>query len=254
MTSSSFVVLVLAIVFFTSSSLALNVNKILSNYSDYGVFNHLLDATGLSGTINSQQTITILALDNGACGGLNGRPIAESKRILMNHVILDYYDVSKLNELKAKRSTLLTTLYQASGFAKNNEGFVNVTVMQWEDIMFGSGVPNSPLESKFLGPVMAKPFSISILHVSQPVLNQVTLSPTQQPTNNPMFPSSSPTADSPPMLSNSGNAPSDSNKPTADSPDGDKAKAPTPSSTSMVAVGSGVGFAMVIGLVMNIIG
>ncbi|KAM7264932.1 hypothetical protein ACFE04_002615 [Oxalis oulophora] len=255
--SSILVVLVLVLIFFTSFSMGMDVNKILSNYSDYGTFNHLLDATGLSGNINSRQTITLLALDNGACGSLQGRPVSEAKAILMNHVILDYYDESKLNAIKAKRSTLLTTLYQTTGMAKNNQGSVNVTVSKSGDIMFGSGAQGSPLESKYLGSVMSNPFNISILHVSQPVVDHLTLSPSQSPTTSTTSPSSSPTDSSPPTPSRHASGPHNGKHAAdgpADGPTSDSAKAPAPSSSSMVNVGSSVGVLMVIGLLMNLVG
>ncbi|KAJ0090971.1 hypothetical protein Patl1_12710 [Pistacia atlantica] len=112
--------------FSSNFSNAFNITKILSNTSDFGSFNNLLTQTGLAETINSRSSLTILALDNGAVGSLQGKSKDEVQRILMNHVILDY-NQSILKNLPNKTTTM-TTLLQASGVAQQGQGFLNVTI------------------------------------------------------------------------------------------------------------------------------
>ncbi|KAM7265950.1 hypothetical protein ACFE04_003633 [Oxalis oulophora] len=275
------------IVLSTSSTLinAMNINKILSNYPEYGTFSDLLKSTGLSEQINPRQTVTILALDNGAAGGISGYPTSEQKKILSNHVVLDYYDIPKLKAMP-KKSVNLTTLYQTTGDAQDGQGFINCTKLgSGAGIVFGSAVKHSQLNSQLVGSVLSNPFNLSVLHVSAPIVaegfvngpttsppapspaasppkkskkghNTTHDSPAPSPDDTPDSDSPSPSDDSP-TSSPPGDAP-DADSPSADSPD-DKTKgdADAPSSSSMNINSLGLGFtivAIVIGLGMNLIG
>ncbi|KAJ0030466.1 hypothetical protein Pint_12634 [Pistacia integerrima] len=143
---------VLLVALFTSSlTNAFNITKILSNTSDFGSFNNLLSQSGLAETINSRSSLTILALDNGAVGSLQGKSKDEVQRILRNHVVLDYIDQNKLKNLPNKTTTM-TTLLQASGVAQQGQGFLNVSV-SGNNILFGS---ESPMTRKAPPPAPAK--------------------------------------------------------------------------------------------------
>ncbi|XP_031264974.1 fasciclin-like arabinogalactan protein 3 [Pistacia vera] len=151
---------VLLVALFTSSlTNAFNITKILSNTSDFGSFNNLLSQSGLAETINSRSSLTILALDNGAVGSLQGKSKDEVQRILTNHVVLDYIDQNKLKNLP-KKTTTMTTLLQTSGVAQQGQGFSNVTV-SGNDILFGSEVKDSPLAARFVKSVYAEPYNSS---------------------------------------------------------------------------------------------
>ncbi|KAF3786487.1 Fasciclin-like arabinogalactan protein 8 [Nymphaea thermarum] len=136
---------------FLSTATSFNITSILGNFSDFSVFNSYLTQTGLVVDINSRSTITVLATNNDAISVLSNRnlPVDSIKRIISLHVVLDYYDQSKLKQFSGK-SNLLTTLFQTTGTATNQEGFLNATYLNSGDIMFGSGVRGSGLTSKFV--------------------------------------------------------------------------------------------------------
>merc|ERR1712130_415199 len=145
MDSKASSLLFIAFLCLISSSTAFNITRILAQYPEFASFNDLLSQSGLAQEMNSRQTITVLALDNGSIDGLSGRPLDIAKRILSAHVILDYYDQIKLSKLQ-KASTIVTTLYQASGVAEDRQGFLNISRTA-EGIKFGSAMKGAPLSA-----------------------------------------------------------------------------------------------------------
>ncbi|KAJ7966067.1 Fasciclin-like arabinogalactan protein [Quillaja saponaria] len=166
--ASSFLCFALLLLF-SSSTNAFNITKILSQYSDFSNFNDLLTQTHLAGEINSRQTVTVLVVENGAISSINGKPSNVIKDILSNHIILDYYDVSKFNKL-TKKSTILTTLYQSTGQAENQQGFLNCTVLGQGEIAFGSAVKGASIDSRLVKTVTSQPYNISVVQVSQAIV------------------------------------------------------------------------------------
>ncbi|KAI3435383.1 FAS1 domain-containing protein [Psidium guajava] len=156
-------------VFSSSAASAFNITRLLGRYPEFSTFNDMLTQTKLYEKINRRQTITVLALDNSSVGDITGKPEEVLQRILSAHIILDYYDISKLHDL-SKKSTLLTTLYQASGTADNQQGFLNVTRLAGGDTVFGSAVKGASLNAKLVKAVAAMPYNISVLQVSCPII------------------------------------------------------------------------------------
>ncbi|XP_019176571.1 PREDICTED: fasciclin-like arabinogalactan protein 3 [Ipomoea nil] len=147
-----------------STASAFNITRILNRYPEYGVFNDLLTRTGLATHINAHSTITVLAVKNGGIGDLSSRPIDLVDEILRTHVILDYFDIMKLHRLKNHQAKL-TTMYQQTGIADRNQGFLNVTSGK-DGIVFGSAVRRSPHDAHLEEEVMSRPYNISVLGVS----------------------------------------------------------------------------------------
>ncbi|OWM81893.1 hypothetical protein CDL15_Pgr007931 [Punica granatum] len=223
--------LILLLFFFIPSSDAFNITKILSQYPDFSTFNDGLTQTGVAGAINSRQTITVLAVDNGGMSGISGDAL---KKVLSLHVVLDYYDVQKFRQLPNKSDTL-TTLFQTSGQANGKQGFLNVTRTS-NGVVFGSGVPGSSLNSNLVKSITSQPYNISVLQVSSAIVppngggigsgsnsssnSTGSPSPTSAPSKSPPTgtPTSSP-AGSPPLKSNAtASAPSNSSSGSASSP------------------------------------
>ena len=153
----------------SSAVSAFNITILLSRYPGYETFNELLSRTHLAGEINRRRTITVLALTNDRMSPITAKSEDAQKRILSNHVILDYYDNVKLNKLKNVR-TVLTTLYQASGSADDQQGFLAVVHRLDGSIVFGSAVKGAQLDSRLEGSVAAQPYNISVLSISQPII------------------------------------------------------------------------------------
>ncbi|KAJ0249392.1 Fasciclin-like arabinogalactan protein 14 [Hirschfeldia incana] len=158
--------------FLYTPSISFNITTILSQNKDFSDFNKLLSQTQIASTINSRQTITVLALSNDAMSFFSSQSIEDNKISLSLHVVLDYYDIKKLKSL-SKKTAILTTLFQQSGQAKGQQGFINVTVKDNGDVMFGSAVRGSILDAQLLDSVASQPFNISVLHISSyiPIMN-----------------------------------------------------------------------------------
>ncbi|KAK4374091.1 hypothetical protein RND71_004768 [Anisodus tanguticus] len=248
-----------------SSASAFNITKILGQYPDYSTFNELLSKSGLASVVNNRGTITLLAIPNGAIGDLTSKSEDVLKRVLATHVVLDYYDPMKLQRMKDKTAKM-TTMYQQSGKAQYDQGFLNVTAKDGSFI-FGSAVKGAQRDSKLDKSVMNQPYNISILSLSQPIVTpglDGTLAPVSAPppkANSP--PSAPPPAESPeeeeeeakspseeeteaPSPSEDGDSPASSpdadspaSSPDADSPPAD-AQLPPPSSAGKLKVSFGL--------------
>ncbi|KAK4414043.1 Fasciclin-like arabinogalactan protein 14 [Sesamum alatum] len=131
------------------NAIAFNITLVLSQYPAFSTFNSYLSQTNLAGDINSRQTITILAVENNNLSPLSGKSPNVLKNIMSVHVILDYYDVPKIQKL-SNQSTIVTTLFQTTGLAKGEQGFVNITHLSSDTIGFGSAIPGSTLGSNLV--------------------------------------------------------------------------------------------------------
>ncbi|XP_010499304.1 PREDICTED: fasciclin-like arabinogalactan protein 14 [Camelina sativa] len=180
--------------FLYTSSNSFNITNILNEHDDFSTFNKLLSETQLASTINSRQTITVLVVSNGALSSLSGQPANLIKKILSLHIILDYYDQKKLKNL-SKKSVLLTTLFQSSGQARGQQGFLNATVTKDGNVLFGSAVPGPDLNAELLDSVASLPFNISVLHISSAIMIDVKAN--NAPTGSPLSPSPPRPAESP---------------------------------------------------------
>ncbi|KAL5071362.1 hypothetical protein RYX36_022249 [Vicia faba] len=187
--------LCLAILLAVSSSIhALDIAKLLAKSPEFAAFTKALTETKLIDQINSRNSITILALNDGAMGGLSGKSPAAIKAILSTHVVLDFFDEKKLMEAQGS-GQLLTTLYQASGFAQDQQGFVKVALIGEGEIAFGSAVKDSPVDVELVKTVVSQPYNISILQVAKPITFAGVDS--QIPANNTKAPAESATAKAP---------------------------------------------------------
>lgn len=231
--------LCLAVVLAVSSSIhALDVGKLLAKSPEFAAFTKALTETKLIDQINSRNSITILALNDGAMGGLSGKSPAATKAILSTHVILDFFDEKKLMEAQGS-GQLLTTLYQASGLAQNQQGFVKVALVGEGEIAFGSAVKGSPVDVELVKSVVSQPYNVSILQVTKPITFAGVDSPSAKaPAGSAKAPIASAKA---PLSAKGAKAPAPidamADAPTtgAETPTSEEVTAPTPSSDAPVA-------------------
>ncbi|XP_019058485.1 PREDICTED: fasciclin-like arabinogalactan protein 8 [Tarenaya hassleriana] len=148
-----------------------NITEILSGSPDYSQFNSYLTQTRLADEINSRTTITVLVLSNGAMSALAGKhPLSVVKNALSLLVLLDYYDTQKLHQI-SKGTTLTTTLYQTTGNAPGNLGFVNITDLKGGKVGFGSAASGSKLDSSYTKSIKQIPYNISVLEIDAPIIS-----------------------------------------------------------------------------------
>ncbi|CAH8356563.1 unnamed protein product [Eruca vesicaria subsp. sativa] len=160
----------LALLTLLSTVSAHNITQILSESPDYSSFNTYLSQTKLADEINSRTTITLLVLNNNAMSSLAGKhPLSVVKNALSLLLLLDYYDPIKLHKI-SQGTTLVTTLYQTTGNAPGNLGFVNVTDLKGGKVGFGSASPGSKLASTYTKSVKQIPYNISVLEIDAPII------------------------------------------------------------------------------------
>lgn len=152
-----------------STGSAFNITRILNFHPGFSSFNNYLSQTKLAAEINNRHTITVLAVGDGAIGGLSGKSVEDIKTILSIHVILDYFDLAKIHNINEK-SIVVTTLLQTTGTANGQLGFLNIKRAINGDILIGSSSPGSPINSKVMKGVMARPYNISVLEVSHVIV------------------------------------------------------------------------------------
>ncbi|KAM6550941.1 hypothetical protein CsatB_000749 [Cannabis sativa] len=239
--SSSILFMLVAIFLFSSlsSSLAFNITKLLGQNPELSTFNNYLTQTKLNDEINRRQTITVLVVDNSAAASLSGKSLDVIKKILSVHVILDYYDVEKITKLTtSKKTSTVTTLFQASGSAVDQEGFLKVALINEGEIAFGSAVKGASLNAKLVKSVAAQPFNISVLQITAPVQVPGIESSPSPPSPKAATPSAAPKR-APAPSNKSGAAPSPSKNSGANTPatapstaDAPVADTPTTAATS----------------------
>ncbi|XP_057479183.1 fasciclin-like arabinogalactan protein 14 [Actinidia eriantha] len=166
---NSKVSLLLSLFLLSYAANAFNITRLLGQYPDFSTFNDYLTQTQLVAAINSRQTITVLAVDNTAASALSGKPADALKKIMSAHVVLDFYDVAKLQKLPNK-TAVLTTLFQASGQAAGQQGFLNVTDLSSGSVAFGSAVHGSTLSANLVKSVASQPYNISVLQISSVII------------------------------------------------------------------------------------
>lgn len=154
----------------SASAFAFNITILLGRYPGFEQFNQLLTQTQLAEDINRRSTITVLGLPNDRLGTVMQMTEDAQKKILSLHIVLDYYDMIKLNKLAPASKTTLTTLYQSSGVADDKQGFIDVVHRRDGSIVFGSSMPGAPLVSNLVNSVNSQPYNISVLSVSQPII------------------------------------------------------------------------------------
>lgn len=143
------------------------------------------------------------------------------KTILSLHVILDYFDLAKIHNINEK-SIVVTTLLQTTGTANGQLGFLNMKRAINGDILIGSSSPGSPINTKVVKGVMARPYNISVLEVSRIIV--------PKPFENEGFDAPSPSA----SIATQKNAtspmttPSEVDAPEADAPEADDPEADAP--------------------------
>ncbi|XP_050386652.1 fasciclin-like arabinogalactan protein 10 [Argentina anserina] len=162
--------LLLALLALAAAVSAHNITAILDAAPEYSQFNSFLTQTRLADEINTRTTVTVLALTNGVMSSLAAKhPLSVMKNVLSLHILLDYYDPAKLHKI-SDGSVLTTTLYQTTGHAPGNLGFVNITDLSGGKVGFGSAAPGSKLDSSYTKSVKQIPYNISVLEISAPVL------------------------------------------------------------------------------------
>ncbi|KAJ9558081.1 hypothetical protein OSB04_012695 [Centaurea solstitialis] len=146
---------------------ALDITKILDQHPNYALFNQLLTKTHVAEEINKRESVTVLAVPNAAMSSVATQD-EETLRIVMKiHAVLDYYDSAKIK--KVEDGTTLTTLYQTTGSADKDAGFLKVT-KEKNEIKLISGASGSSVSARVTKVVTSIPSDLSIVEVSNAIV------------------------------------------------------------------------------------
>ncbi|XP_044958297.1 fasciclin-like arabinogalactan protein 14 [Hordeum vulgare subsp. vulgare] len=151
-----------------------NVTEMLGKFPEFTLFNYLMAKTRVAKDINNRTSITVLAPVNADVDWLLRRsarlPRAALLELLSVHVVLDYYDAAKLVALprgRGAKPVLATTLYQTFGPANGDKsGFLTITPAPDGGAVFASAAPGAIVNATFKKAVIARPYNISILQIS----------------------------------------------------------------------------------------
>jgi hypothetical protein len=146
-----------------------NITAVLDGRSEYTLYNSYLSETKVCDEINSEHTVTVLVLTNGAMSSLVANlSLADIKNALRLLTLLDYFDEKKLHSLDSG-SELTTSLYQKTGQAAGNMGHVNITDLRGGKVGFAPATPGAKFQSTYTKRVDEEPSTLSVLEVSDPI-------------------------------------------------------------------------------------
>ncbi|XP_024969834.1 fasciclin-like arabinogalactan protein 14 [Cynara cardunculus var. scolymus] len=144
--------------FVISCSDAFNITTILSQHPSFSTFNHYISQTQLTAEINSRRIITVFAVPNDVVSSLSGKPHDVLKNLLRVHVVLGYYDVEKLRNLP-NGTVQMTTLFQITGRAVEQQGFLKATVLKTGNVVIRSA-------TQTWGAILLKSVAVEPCHIS----------------------------------------------------------------------------------------
>jgi len=159
-----------------------NITHILEKHPGFSTFNHYLTVTHLADEINRRQTITVLAIDNGAMNTLLDKHLTlpTLKNVLSLHVLVDYFGAKKLHQIN-NSTTLVSSMFQATGAAAGTSGYVNITNLKGGKVGFAAEDNDGALHSFFVKSLQEFPYYISVLQISNPISSADAEAPTAAP-------------------------------------------------------------------------
>ncbi|KAG4402907.1 hypothetical protein GLYMA_02G308700v4 [Glycine max] len=138
--------------------------------------------TRLAEEINRRQTITVLALDNAAMSSLLDKHLSlpTIKNVLSLHVLVDYFGAKKLHQIN-NSTTLVSSMFQATGSASGTAGYVNITNLKAGKVGFAAEDNDGSLHSFYVKSVQEMPYYISVLQISAAISSADAEAPTAAP-------------------------------------------------------------------------
>ncbi|VFR03305.1 unnamed protein product [Cuscuta campestris] len=139
--------------------LAVNVTDLISHHSSLTGFADSLAATSVAADLLSRSSITVLAVPNAF---LRHAAANISDAVLRYHVLLQYISWDDLPAIPAE-GKLVTTLFQTTGRAPGNLGFVNIT---WDPAAKLATVHLQGSNATIVSEIADVPYNISIFSVN----------------------------------------------------------------------------------------
>ncbi|KAI5446284.1 hypothetical protein KIW84_014212 [Lathyrus oleraceus] len=153
-------------------SFSLNITALLSTFPDLSQFTALLStATPLTADLSHRTSISLLAVPNSFLStdpnlSHHQLPPSALTDVLRYHVLLQFLSWSDLHSLPPS-GKLITTLFQTTGRATNNFGFVNITHDPHSNLVsIRSPAPYSSSNATVIELVKTLPYNITIFAVN----------------------------------------------------------------------------------------
>lgn len=143
---------------------AFDVMQMLADKPRYATFSKLLQQTKVAGEANQLRAATLLVVPNKFVKSLASLPKDKLRPAVANHVLLSYFDPIKLDEMKTKTAILPSLLSNTD----KKLGVLNYTRADDGQMYFGA--PGASCAAKLVKVVAARPYSVSIMEVSEPIL------------------------------------------------------------------------------------
>ncbi|KAF8644779.1 hypothetical protein HU200_013782 [Digitaria exilis] len=143
---------------------AFDVIQMLVEKPQYAGFSKLLEQTNVAGEANQLRAASLLVVPDKEMKSLASLPADKLRAAVANHILLSYFDPIKLDEMKT-RTALLPTLLSKTD---KTLGVLNYTRADDGQMYFGA--PGAPCVAKLVKVVAARPYSLSIMEVSEPIL------------------------------------------------------------------------------------
>ncbi|RDX66475.1 Fasciclin-like arabinogalactan protein 2, partial [Mucuna pruriens] len=161
-----------------------NITLMLGKHPGFSTFNHYLTVTHLAAEINRRQTITVLAIDNAAMSSLLDKhlSIPTLKNVLSLHVLVDYFGAKKLHQIN-NSTTLVSSMFQATGAAAGTAGYVNITNLKGGKVGFAAEDNDGALHSFYVKSIQEIPYYISVLQISAAISSADAEAPTAAPSS-----------------------------------------------------------------------
>lgn len=203
--------IVLAVVLLCSvAASAQKVEDLLAPFPNFSTFRQLLINTGIINEVDSRSSLTFLMPDDSVINTfvashqtLTTQEVADALRY---HILLQYLDVSGLETLANAKGSSVTTLYQTTGRANGQDGFVNITGMPNNVIDVSAAAPGSAPQAAIITNVTAAPYNYSFFQIDNVLVpnNLKAAAPVGAPVGSPLMgPSTGPSkapATTPPSM------------------------------------------------------
>ena len=143
---------------------AFDVIQMLVDKPQYAGFSKVLAQTNVAAEANQLKAASLLVVPEKTVKSLVSLPADKLRQAVANHVLLSYFDPIKLDEMKT-RTALLPTLLSNTDKAL---GVLNYSKADDGQMYFGA--PGAPCVAKLVKVVAARPYTVSIMEISEPIL------------------------------------------------------------------------------------
>jgi hypothetical protein len=143
---------------------AFDLIQMLVDKPQYAGFSKLLAQTNVAAEANQLRAASLLVVPDKVVKPLASLPADKLRAAVANHLLLSYFDPIKLDEIKSRTAMLPTLLSNA------NKALGVLNYSRADDGQMYFGAPGAPCVAKLVKVVAARPYSVSIMEVSEPIM------------------------------------------------------------------------------------